>query len=107
MTKSGRERKELGQQLALSVDVAWKDQALHQLKIFCAERKAAGDHEFSVEEFKAWLQEKEFAPPHSHNSWGALTTAARRAGLIAVTGKCTLARAPSAHARLIGIWRAA
>lgn len=103
---SGEDRKQAGQQLVLSVDVPWKDEALFQFNVFCAERKQNFSPEFSIEDFKDWFDEKGFAQPRHHNSWGAITTTARRAGLIAQTDKCVKAKSPSAHARLIGLWRA-
>lgn len=103
---SGEDRKRLGQQLVLSVDTPWKENALYLFAIFCNERKAEGETEFSVEDFKEWLALRDFPLPRHHNSWGAITTAARKAGFIEMTGKCTAAKSPSAHARLIGVWRA-
>lgn len=38
---SGKERKETGQQLVLSVDVAWKEHAMAELEKYCEAMKEA------------------------------------------------------------------
>ena len=42
---SGKERKETGQQLVLSVDVVWKEHAMAELEKYCEAMKEAGKYE--------------------------------------------------------------
>ncbi len=102
---SGAERKQKGQQLVLSVDVAWADSALAELDKFCKVRREAGTGEFVFEEFRQHCAASSVGNPPHPNAWGSLATNAAKSGLIEWTGLCVPAKTPSAHARLVRVWR--
>ena len=102
---SGKERKETGQQLVLSVDVAWKEHAMAELEKYCEAMKEAGKDEFVFEDFRRHCQGLAVGEPHHPNAWGSLATCAAKRGLIEWTGRGVSARNPSAHARLVRVWR--
>ena len=102
---SGKELKETGQQLVLSVDVAWKEHAMAELEKYCEAMKEAGKDEFVFEDFRRHCQGLMVGEPHHPNAWGSLATCAAKRGLIEWTGRGVSARNPSAHARLVRVWR--
>ena len=75
---SGKERKETGQQLVLSVDVAWKEHAMAELEKYCEAMKEAGKDEFVFEDFRRHCQGLMVGEPHHPNAWGSLATCAAK-----------------------------
>jgi hypothetical protein len=61
--------------------------------------------EMTSEELREWLALAGLEPPHHHNTWGALTMAAVRRGLLEDTGRTGQMRGPKSHARRTPIWR--
>ena len=101
---AGNQRKELGQQLVLSINVAWKDHAMAELEKFCAELKKTGTVEFVFEDFRRHCENTTVGNPPHTNAWGALATFAAKERLIKWNGKCDRAKKASAHSRLIRVW---
>ena len=102
---SGKERKEIGQQLVLSIDSQWRECAVEELEKFCCERKTSGNPEFVFEDFRGHCASV-VGEPHHPNAWGSLATCAAKNGLIEWTGKGIQAKTSSARARLVRVWRA-
>lgn len=102
---TGQQLKEAGQQLVLSVDVAWKDHAMAELEKFCETMKEAGKGEFVFEDFRLHCEGIVVGEPHHPNAWGALATCAAKDGLIEWTGKGVQAKGVKAHSRLVRVWR--
>lgn len=104
--QSGKELKQIGQQLALSVDVSWKECAFAELEKFCERLKEEGKPEFVFEDFRLHCEGIMVGEPHHPNAWGALATSAAKEGLIEWTGKGVQAKGVKAHSRLVRVWRA-
>lgn len=100
--EEGRRRKREGMALTASVNSAWIEGALADLKVF-----AAHYAEFPLEQFRAWRSLRQQPEPTNHHAWGALTNAAQRAGIIKWTGRYTQASSVKTHAHVVRIWRAA
>ena len=61
--------------------------------------------EFTIEDFRAeWIRFDIQEPTHA-NAWGALARVAAQQGLIVKTGAYVPAKEPSAHGRMIAVWK--
>ena len=102
---SGQDRKRLGQAAVLESAYEWKDHAMHELRLFCLDRKK-GKPEFAFEEFRRWCLERGVIQPRSHKAWGALASVAAREGVIEDTGDYLKAVSRRTHAHPVKVWRA-
>jgi len=97
----GEALKERGQQLALfNAGEVWQDHAMAQLRRFAAQRG-----EFTMEQFRYEFLTQGNDEPPSPNCWGALTTAAQRAGVIEHTGKYVKAVSARTRAHRVSVWK--
>lgn len=80
------------------------------LKAVRAEQRGARSvdqgFEFTFEGFRVWAESNGLPPPASLNAWGALPSAAKRAGLCESTGRADTAKRAESHGRLVRVWRA-
>jgi hypothetical protein len=97
-----RRRKERGMSLAASRNSEWIALALEDLRVF-----AAGQDEFVLEGFRARQVLLHRPMPTNHHAWGALASAAIRAGIIEPTGRYVKARSVKTHAHPIAVYRRA
>ena len=102
---SGEDRKRLGQAAVLKPAYEWKDHAMHELRLFCLDRKKQGGPEFAFEEFRRWCLERGVIQPRSHKAWGALASVAAREGVIEDTGDYRKAVSRRTHAHPVKVWR--
>lgn len=106
-TKSGKELKTAGQQIALfNAGSDWSERTIASLKTFCLERKASGRIDFRFEEFVQVLKSSGSDQPPSPNAYGALPRIACRNGLIAFTGQYENAQSPKTRCHPVKVWRA-
>lgn len=104
---TGQQLKEIGQAIVITPSYEWKDHAMHELRLFCIELNNSGQKEFAIEEFRRFCLDRGVKQPRHHNAWGALTSAAEKAGIIERTGVYRLARSPRTHAHPVMTWRPA
>lgn len=89
-----------GQQLTLDVNTEWKHNVMVELRAWLDRQKAAGHTHMTMEEFRAVARNQ----PSTHKAWGAMTTAAKHAGLIEFDGYVR-ALSVKTHSHPIGRWR--
>lgn len=100
--------RDTGQQMALfKAGPEWSAQAIHFLRLFLTEHVAAGEDEFTFEQFRLHAEQCGLKAPASLNAWGALPRIAIAAGICQPTSKVVKASRPASHARMIRVWRAA
>jgi hypothetical protein len=98
--QGGNAAKFAGQQLTLDVNTEWKHAVMVELRAWLERQKAAGTTHMTMEAFRAVARNQ----PSSHKAWGAMTTAAKHAGLIEFDGYVR-AQSVKTHAHPIGHWR--
>lgn len=92
--------KDFGQQLTIDANVEWKHHVMVELRSWIATRKAQGHTHMTMEEFRHVARNQ----PDTHKAWGAITTAAKNAGLIEHDGYVK-AQSVRTHAHVVGRWR--
>lgn len=92
--------KVLGQQLTLDAHVEWKHHVMVELRAWIATRKAQGATHMTMEEFRHVARNQ----PDTHKSWGAITTAAKNAGLLEFDSYVR-AQSEKTHAHPVVRWR--
>ena len=102
---TGRRHKKFDEkdQIGLAVDVEWGVNVSHEFGIWIEERRRSGECTFMLEEFA----EKAAAQPKEQNSWGAWAKGVlRRWPGVTVDGYAR-SKVPSAHRRLVNVYRIA
>ena len=79
--------------------LSWKDDAIAVLR-----RLAMSREHFTSDDLHRACEVRGIGPSHP-NSWGAICAVAAKQGVIAFTGRYRQSRRPSAHARMLRIWR--
>jgi len=97
-----RAGKEYGQQLTLDAHVEWKHHVMVELRAWIDKRKAQGVTHMTMEEFRHVARNQ----PDTHKSWGAITTAAKNAGMLVFDGYVR-AQSVKTHAHPVVRWRLA
>lgn len=97
---AARAGKDYGQQLTLDANVEWKHHVMVELRAWIATRRMQGATHMTMEEFRHVARNQ----PDSHKAWGAITTAARKAGLIEHESYVP-ATSVKTHGHPIGLWR--
>ncbi len=86
--------------LAVSVNNAtWLEEALDDLVRFAAVR-----HEFKIEDFRAYREQRRAEPPRHFNAWGALARVASNRGLIKFE-RYEKARSVKTHCHPVAVYR--
>jgi len=94
--------KDYGQQLTLDANVEWKDHVMVELRAWIAKRKDQGATHMTMEEFRHVARNQ----PGTHKCWGAITTAAKNAGLLEFAGYVK-AQSVKTHGHPVALWRLA
>lgn len=89
-----------GQQLTLDVNTEWKHNVMVELRAWLDHQKEAGNTHMTMEAFRSVARNQ----PSTHKAWGAMTTAAKHAGLIEFDGYVR-ALSVKTHSHPIGRWR--
>lgn len=104
---TGKELRELGMRRALDrASIKWQAFILVKMRNYCKRRKRRGEAEFVTERFRAVSVSRKWPPPPSPNSWGAITMAAKNAGIIKPTNRVRPAQSPKTHGHGIRVWLA-
>ncbi len=100
---TGSALKHAGQQLALENSGEWKDEVMQKMHRFA--RALTKGELFGMDEFRDYFRAWELPLPSSQNAWGSVPAMACKAGLIEETDQYTKSSLPSAHSRIIKLWR--
>ena len=102
---TGKELKEVGMTKALDhAGIKWQNFILGKMRNYCKRRKKRGKTEFLTENFRAVAVRRKWPLPPSPNSWGAITIAAKNAGIIKPTNRVRPAQSPKTHGHGIRVW---
>jgi len=99
--------RERGMNLALFNAGSWRDDALEKMREYIQWRKefcVNGDL-FGMDQFRMWALENGLPDPPSINAYGSLGRIACKDGLIEATNQYVKSEMPSAHRRIIKLWR--
>ena len=97
--EGARHAKSEGQQLTLEFSGDWIDAITDDLLAWMRERRAAGVTTMTMEQFRSSATRQ----PKSHKSWGALTTAMRKAGHLHPLGYVA-STSVKTHAHPVMLW---
>ena len=104
ISRRGMERKQAGQERALKNEAPeWRVAALVLLEKFCSQHHAG--HAFAFEDYRTFALSRGLQHPHAHQCWGALASAAAKAGMIERTGDYRPANSPRTNRHPVTMWR--
>jgi hypothetical protein len=97
----GKRLKQSGQSATLQAEAdEWKRNAMLALRVYAAKHRR-----FTCESFRYDYLSAGGPQPHVHKVWGAMFTAAARAGYIEHTGEYRKAASPETHGHPVAVWK--
>ncbi len=87
-----------------SADEAWRDMVVAIMRMWCRERKAAGQAEFRIEQFRAWASGQGLPAPAGHHAWGSVPAMSKE--LIKPTDRFERAESVRTRGHRVMVYRA-